>query len=243
MMEVESRASDESILWFALQQDQTERQTARAVTDELIEAIAAFLGQWISPLTVGLRVECRDPGNYDLEDDRHPPSRATWFLRRRQLDERLLIQPSWSDSQELQVDLIGSAEVSSLIEAAFAQSPPLENLEIALAELEIAAVEVALPEGLELKLLAGDKQVVPVLRQSGARCLAQGPDYNFVGPPVSLRASNRYGSTRIVVEFFWDFWLKHAEGLAQVHASIERVLARGRGWKVTEGNLPPPSSG
>lgn len=138
--------------------------------------------------------------------------------------------------------MIGSAEVSSLIEAAFAQSPPLENLEIALAELEIAAVEVALPEGLELKLLAGDKQVVPVLRQSGARCLAQGPDYNFVGPPVSLRASNRYGSTRIVVEFFWDFWLKHPEGLAQVHAAIERVLARGRGWQVTEGNLPPPSS-
>lgn len=39
-----------------------------------------------------------------------------------------------------------------------------------------------------------------------------------------------------------DFWLKHAEGLAQVHAAIERVLARGRGWQVTEGNLPPPSS-
>lgn len=239
MTEFESRASDEPILWFALQQDQTERQTARAVAGELIDAIAAFLGEWISPLTVGLRFECRDPDNCDLEDQSHPPSRATWFLRRRQLDERLLIQPSWTGSEERQADLIGSAEVSSLIAVAFAQAPPLANLEIALAELEIAAVEVALPEGLEIKLLAGNKQVLPVLLRSGARCLAQGPDFNFVGPPVSLRASNRYGSTRVVVEFFWDFWLKHPAGLAQVHAAINRVLARGRGWQVTEGNLPP----
>ncbi len=242
MSEVESRASDEALLWFALQRDQAEGETARGVADELVEALAALLGDWISPLTVGVRVESRDPANDDLEDDGNPPERAAWFLRRRQLDGRLLIQPSWIDSQERQAESIGASEISLLIVESLAQTPPLGGLEVALAELEIAAVEITLPEGIELRLVADRKEICPILIRRGTHWLAQGPDYNFVGPPVALRASNRYGTTKIVVEFFWDLWRNHPAGLAQVRAAIQRVFARERGWQLREGTLPPPAA-
>jgi hypothetical protein len=242
MNKVDSRASDESVLWVTLQRDQAEGQSIHAAVAELVEAIAAFLGDWISPLVVGVRVESCDPANYYLPDDDNPPERPAWCLRRRLLDERLLIQAPWIDSQERQADSIGAPELSSLVDEALAQPAPLPDREVTLVELLIPAVEVALPEGIELKLVADRTAISPVLIQHGTRRLAQGPDNNLIGPPVAIRASNHYGSAKIVIELFWDFWLEHPAGLAQVHAAVARVLARGHGWVVTEGNLPPPAS-
>jgi len=238
MVQVESYASDEPLLWFALSREGGEDEGERAAALELVAATSAFFGDWISPLAASVRVESCDPANYYFEDSDHPPACPHWFLRRRELDERLFISEAWVDSQERRVDVIGAAELLALVEEALAQPPPVEHLEVALAEVLVRATEVALPDGIELSLRYAGGAIKPILVRNGERWLAQGPDYGPVGRPAGLRASNDHGVTRMVVELYWDFWREHPEGRAQVRAAIERVLGRGRDWQIAEGNLP-----
>ena len=51
--------------------------------------------------------------------------------------------------------------------------------------------------------------------------------------------TTKYGSMRISLELCWDFWREHPAGRAQLRAALERVLERGRGWKLEQGELPP----
>lgn len=242
MARVETYVSDEALLWFALAREQSEDASERDMAIELAVAISAFFADWISPLTVSVRVESCDPNRYYFEDSKHPPAQEAWFLRRRDLDSRLFIRHSWNNAREQIVGKIEAADLLGVVKEALSQPPPLPNLEVALAEVIVKASSVLLPEDVELVCNDGYKQVEPIFVREGKRLAAQGPDYNFYGAPVALRASNLHGRTEIVVQFCWDFWLKHPAGLAQVHEAVARVLGRGQGWQLSEGNLPPLGS-
>jgi hypothetical protein len=238
MSRFESYASDESLQHFYFAREPTAEESDRAAALELVAATSALMSDWIAPLAVSVRVESCDPSHYYFEDDDHPPARPHWFLRRHELDPRLFITEVWIDSEERRVAAIGGAELLSLVQEALAQPPPLEHLEVTLAEVVVKATEVALPEGIELALTYGGGPLKPVLVFDGKRWLALGPDHGPVGPPARLRASNIHGRTTIGLELCWDFWREHPAGRAQARAAIERVLARGRGWQLEMGELP-----
>ncbi len=240
MSRFESYASEESLQHFFLGREQTEEESERAAALELVAATAVLMGDWISPLTVSARVESCDPSHYYFEDLDHPPAQAAWFLRRHELDPRLFITEVWVDSQERRVATIDAGNLSSLVEEALAQPPPLEHLEVTLAEIAVKATEVALPQGMTLALRDYRGPLNPVLIFNGESWLALGPDQGRVSPPARLRAYNQHGRTTISLELCWDFWREHAAGRAQLRAALERVLERGRGWKLEQGELPLP---
>lgn len=242
MRKVDVYTSSESLLWFVLRREGKEGDTERDDALELVRAMNTFCEDWISPLTAAVRVESCDPSNYYLEDSSTPPARPAWFLRRNELDARLYVGPVWIDSQERQVARVGATELLELVEESLSQPAPTPHLEVALAEVVVDAAEIAVPQGIELSLQYGGRPIESVQVRDGERWLASGPTWGPAGPPVHLRASNIHGATKIVVEFFWDFWREHPEGLAQVRAAIDRVLGRGRDWQITEGNLPPQAA-
>jgi hypothetical protein len=203
-----------------------------------VRSVNAFFGDWISPLTAAVRVESCDPANYYIDDSSCPPDRPAWFLRKSDLDARLYVGPVWINSQERHASRIGATELFALVEEALAQPSSAAHLEVALAEIVIDATEVALPHGVDLSLQYGGRPIESVQIRDDQRWFVSGPTWGPAGPPARLRASNSHGRTDIHVEFCWDFWREHPEGLAQVRAAINRVLDRDRGWRVAEGNLP-----
>lgn len=240
MPRFESYASDHALQYFSFAREQEEDESEQASAQELVKAAVALMGDWIFPLTVDLRVETCDPSNYYFEDSEHPPRYAAWFLRRHQLDERLFISEMWEEAQERRVDFIGEEEIGALVEEALSQAPPLESLEVTLAELAVRSAAISLPLDVELALAYGGGPLKPVLVRDGDHQLAMGPDHGPVGPPVRLRAHNAHGHTRLQLELHWDFWREHPAGIAQARAAVERVLARGRGWQLTKERPPLP---
>jgi hypothetical protein len=237
-MRIEVYASDESLQFFYLAREQAEDETDRAAAIELIDATVGLCGDWILPLTASVRVESCAPANYYFDDLDSPPSRPSWFLRRRELDEQLYIVPAWINPQERRVETIGSQEIMSIVQEALAQPSPSDHLEVAFAELQINATAVVVPEGAEIALRYYRGPLQPLLRKDKERVIALGPDHGPVGPPAQLRASNQHGITHLELSLFWDLWKDHPAGQAQVRAAIERVLDRGRGWRLDKGELP-----
>jgi hypothetical protein len=238
MSPFEIHASDRSLQYFSFSREIEEGESERSAAVELLKAMAALMGQWISPLTVDIRVESCDPLNYYIEDSDHPPAQAAWFLRCRNLDDRLNIGEMWIDSEERQVDVIGEAEILAVFDEALAQPAPIEGLEVSLAELAVRSAAVALPSELEVTLSYAGGPLKPLFVRDGERQLALGPTGGPVGPPARLRAYNTHGKTSIQIELHWDLWREHPAGIAQARAAVERILARGRGWQLEEGELP-----
>jgi hypothetical protein len=238
MERFESYASDESLHYIALVREEPEQETDQMAALELVAATAALCGDWIAPLTANVRVESCDPANFYIEDSDHPPAFEAWFLRRRVLDERLHISPIWNNSQERHAEVIGEAEMLEVVREAIEQPPPADHLEVTLAELLIQATAVALPQGVELALRYSRGPIDPLLVNDGQKTFALGPEYGPIGPPARLRASNEHGITNLSLSLLWDLWILHPAGRAQVRAAVERVLSRGRGWRLEQGELP-----
>jgi hypothetical protein len=118
------------------------------------------------------------------------------------------------------------------------QPPPAAPLEIALSSLTVNALGVALPEGVVLEPRYGGEIIRPLLVNDGQRSLVLCPTYFAATTPMRLRSSDGLGTSRLSLELCWDFWTKHPIGLAQVQSAVERVLARGRGWQLDNGELP-----
>ena len=125
-----------------------------------------------------------------------------------------------------------------VVREALKQPPPGDHLEVTLAELMIQATAVVVPLGVEVALRYSRGPIKPLLVTDGQKTLALGPDYGPIGPPARVRASNEHGITRLSLFLFWDLWFLHPAGRAQLRAAIERVLSRGRGWRLEQGELP-----
>jgi hypothetical protein len=237
---IETYASDEWIQTCTLVRETDEEdESCRAAALEIAAATSSLCGDWLLPLAVHVRVESRNPEDYYFADDEHPPAFSHWSLRPTVWDERLHYSPFWIDSQERRVASIGATALLAFVEEAVGQPPQVVPREIALAELSISALGVALPEGLELEPLYRRIPVVPIIEIHERRSLVIGPkSLTAGGLPMSLRATNKYGSMRLNLELLWDFWIEHPAGQAQVRAAIDRVLARGRGWQVEKGLRP-----
>lgn len=237
-MRIEAYASDESLQFFSFVREEAEDETDRAAALELVSAAVALCDDWIFPLTASVRVESCAPANHYFDDLEHPPARPAWFLRQHGLDERLYISPAWIDSQERCFDVIGGEEILAVVHEALAQPPPAEHLEVTLAELLIDATAVVMPQGADIALRYYRGPLQPLLLRDGEKLLALGPDHGPVGPPASLRASNEHGRTSLSLTLFWDLWTHHPDARAQARAALERVLSRGRGWRLEQGELP-----
>ena len=98
MERFESYASDESLRYVSLVREEEEDETDQMAALELVVSTAALCGDWILPLTVNVRVESCEPANFYIEDSEHPPALQAWFLRLRELDERVHISPIWNHS-------------------------------------------------------------------------------------------------------------------------------------------------
>lgn len=236
MSRFDCQASSEWLQYFSFIREEAEDEDDRRAALELVAATIALCGDWISPLAVSLRVESCDPSSYYFEDAAHPPARPAWFLRRAEMDKRVVIGESWAGSVEKRVDVIDGAELATFTEEALSQPAPQAHLQVTLAELAIRATEIVLPDGVELALSYGGEPIEPVLIRDGQRLLAQGPDGGAIGPPARLRAYNHHGTTSLELELFWDFWQKHPAGRIQLRAAIDRVLGRQRGWKLEQGD-------
>jgi hypothetical protein len=236
---IESYASDESFQYISLiRQVDEEDESCRDAALELVAATSALCGDWISPLAVSLRVEVRNPEDFYFVDEKHPPARPAWFLRLREWDKRLSLSPDWIAPEERRADAIGSAELLAFVEEALDQRPAAMPREVALPELTVNALAITLPEGVELEPRYMGMPVHPVLKRDGQRSRALGPKNGVAGGmPARLRASNSNGLSRLGISLCWDFWSVHPAGRAQVRAALDRVLGRGQGWQLEEGEL------
>lgn len=236
---VTTLASDESIQDFVFIRKQEHGESGSSAALEQLTAMLEFCGDWLTPLAVSLRVENREPDDYYFADDAHPPLRQFWLLRRRVWDERLSLRSYWRSPEERLVDVVGPAELLAFVEEALAQPPSEEALKVALPELAVTAVSIALPEGLDLEPLYNGRPVHPASIQEGRRRSVLGPTSGAAaGMPVRLNVTDQYGASRIALELCWDFWTKHPAGIAQLRSALERVSARGRGWQLERGAVP-----
>lgn len=239
-MRIETYASDEWVLSLSLVREDGEDEPCRQTSLELVDALLALCGDWITLLAISLRMESRDPGDYYFADDAHPPTYRSWFLRQHILDEDIQPRPDWIDPELRVVESIGPSEVLVFVEEALNQKPPLDSLEIALTEVTVNALAVSLPEGVDLEPLYDQKPTHPVVVRRGTHLMVLSPKFGGVGTtPVRLRAiSSQYGTASIKMELCWDFWTKHPAGVAQVRRGLDRVFARGRGWRLERGEIP-----
>ncbi len=236
---VTTLASDESIQDFVLARRQDEGESGHRAALEQVEAMLALCGDWLSPLAISLRVENREPDDYYFADDAHPPRRQFWLLRQRAWDERLSLRSYWQNPEERLVEAVGSAQLFACVEEALAQPPSEGSLKIAMPELSVTAVSIALPEGVELDPRYNGRPVHPVSIEDGRRVAVLGPTSGAAaGMPVRLNLTDQYGTSRIALELCWDFWTKHPAGIAQLRSALDRVSARGRGWQLERGELP-----
>lgn len=200
-------------------------------------AMAALCEGWIAPLAVSLLVEACDPESYYAVADGGAPSRPSWFLRREQLDEALLVSPTFSEATERRVAALGGRELRVLVEEVLAQPAPASHLVVSLATLVSNAVALELPAEGALALRSAGGPLRPLVLEEGAQRLVLGPDHGPVGAPAVVRAFNEPGLTRLELSLDWDLWLEHPAGRARTRAALARVLAR-PGWQLDQGALP-----
>ena len=233
MARVECNASDKVIQYVSFVRPGDDEGSCRAAAMDLVAAASALCGEWITPLAVTMRVESRNPEDYYFADEEHPPTHPAWLLRLHEWDERLSLHPDWIDPQERRVDAIGAAELLAFTEEAVDQRPPIQPREIALPELMVNALALALPEGIEIDPRYRGMPVNPVLERDGQRMLVLGPKVGIGGGmPALLSASNRNGTSHLQLELCWDFWKAHPAGRAQLREAVERMLSHGRGWQL-----------
>lgn len=238
MSSFESNASESSLQRFSLFREEGEDESGRAGALELVAAIGSLCQEWISPLAVSLYVESRDPANFYVADGGLPPNLPAWFLRKRDLDERLSVSPDWVSSQERQVEAIHDAQLRTFVEEALDQRPSAAHLETTFSSLTVNALAMVLPDDVELSLRYGGRSLNLALVRDRQRTLVLGPSDGPAAMPATLSASKEHTLTYLYFSLHWDLWVKHPGGRAQVRAAIERVLARGRGWQLEKGELP-----
>lgn len=230
---VKTRAEDDWMKSFSFIREEPDGESCRDTALDLTAAVSALCHGWFTPLAVSLRIETRNPEDYYFSDGENPPPNPYWFLRLHEWDPRISLSPDWIDPQERRVSAIGDSELRAFTEEALAQRLPVEPRELALPELTVNALEISLPDGIELEPQYRGIPVRPLMVRDGQRSLILGPKFATAGGmPARLRATNGHGTSRLSLEVLWDFWTVHPAGRAQVQAAMERVLARGNGWQL-----------
>lgn len=237
MYRLDCYASDQALQTFTLSRDEGEDEDDRGAALELVGALSALCTGWIEPQAASVLVESCDPANFYVVDPAAAPAQPAWFLRRHQLDPRLIASPEHAAPREVQVEHIGAAELRAFVEQALAQPAAAADRVVSLASLSVDAVAVTLPEDVELALRYPGGPLSALVVREGARLRVLGPDAGPVAAPVRLRASNQHGLVRLSLELCWDFWIEQPIGRAQVRAALERVLGRA-GWRLEHGALP-----
>ncbi len=241
MARVSTLAWDDWIHTISLTRDVDEEdEHCRDTTLKMVEAISALCRDWLSPLAVSMRFEARNPEDYYFPDSEHPPAEPSWLLRVREWDEQIDLRHHLRDPQERTVEVLGAAELLDCVTEATEQ-PLLPPRQIMMCECSVPALAVTLPEPIELEPRYVDSLVrVVSARRADRRWVIAGPRGPWAATlPLAVESSNSHGTSHVSLVIFWDFWLRHEAGRAQVRGAVERVLALGRGWKLTT-DLPPP---
>lgn len=243
MVRVETDASEEALQWLEFVREQPEEEDNCGAALELVAATFALCGDWITPLAVSFLIESSNPTIFYTVDHDHPPSTPAWLLRCTKVDDGLSpVVADRKSPREKHVSEINELELCAFAKEALGQPPPGEHLELMLSTVTLRAFAVTLPGGIELAPRYGRDILNPLVVHEGDRARVLAPNHGPAWMPMRVHASRENTLTHLTLELCWDFWLKNPAGLAQVREAVARVLARGRGWQLSEGEPSPLGS-
>jgi hypothetical protein len=181
---------------------------------EQLDAMSSFAEGWLEPLGVMIDISCGD----------FAPKVPSWFIRTSNLGD-VGAEPTVGGTRIHELATINAAVIGAHVERALKESCS-EVAAAAVERIEWTAFRARLPIGGVTELVLNGVEL-PIERRSDGDWVSGPRARPWTEPPFWFHV----GEAELRFDVIWDLWYD-GPGRQQIDDAVQRVLARGSGWRV-----------